>query len=213
VPLNERALDESIHRLERAAPDDVGVEVSVRSVLDVVAMLCRCSGAGLLLVDGAGVLRHVAASDEPAGALLAAEEATGRGPGHDAVDSDAVVRTAEAIAAPVRVGPAPVGALVVRAGAGADDDLSEDVRGYARIVEVVLAPALQARRREALVAQLQHALESRVVVDRAVGFLMASEGGDARSAFERLRRAARSSRRQVAELAARLLAGEPIDAA
>jgi hypothetical protein len=213
VPLNERALDESIHRLERAAPDDVGVEVGVRAVLEVVAVLCRCSGAGLLLLDGAGVLRHVAASDEQAGALLAAEEATGRGPGHDAVAAGAVVRTADVLAAPVRVGSTPVGALVVRAGADADDDLSEDVREYARIVEVVLAPASQARRREALVAQLQHALESRVVVDRAVGFLMASEGEDARSAFERLRRAARRSRRQVADLAAELLAGNPIEPA
>jgi hypothetical protein len=213
VPLNERALDESIRRLERAVPDDVGVEVSVRAVLEVVAVLCRCPGAGLLLVDGEGVLRHVAASDAAAGALLAAEEARGRGPGHEAVASDAVVRTADVVAAPVRVGSAPAGALVVRVAAAADDDLSEDVRGYARIVEVVLAPALQARRREVLVDQLQHALESRVVVDRAVGFLMASEGEDARSAFERLRRAARSSRRQVADLAARLLAGEPIDAA
>lgn len=213
MPLNERALDESIGRLERAVPDDVGVEATVGAVLDVVAVLCRCSGTGLLLLDGAGVLRHVAASDEPAGALLAAEEATGRGPGHDAVTTDAVVRTADVVAAPVRVGPAPVGALVVHAAGEPGDDLTEAVTCYARLVEVVLAPALQARRRGAVVAQLQHALDSRVVVERAVGYLMASGGEDARSAFERLRRAARSSRRQVADLAAGLLAGEPIDAA
>jgi hypothetical protein len=161
------------------------------------------------------VLRCVAATDDGVGALLAAEESGGQGPGHDAVAADAVVRTADVVAAPVRVGTAPVGTLVVHTGpAGVGgDDVAEAVRCYARLVEVVLAPALRARRREAVVAQLQHALESRVVVERAVGFLMASGGGDARSAFERLRRAARSSRRQVSDLAARLLAGEPIDAA
>jgi hypothetical protein len=212
VPLNERALDESIRRLDRSAPDDVGVETTVGALLDVVAVLCRCSGAGLLLLDGAGVLRQVAASSESVAALLATEEATGRGPAHDAVASDAVARAGGVVAAPVRVGPEPVGALVVPATGEEEGDLPEAVRCYARLVEVVLAPALQARRREEVVAQLQHALDSRVVVERAVGYLMASGGDDARNAFERLRRAARSSRRQVADLAARLLAGEPIDA-
>jgi hypothetical protein len=214
VPLNERALDESIRRLEHSVPDHVDVEVTVGAVVDLVAVLCRCSGAGLLLMDGAGVLRQVAASDEAAGSLLAAEEAEGRGPGHDAVASDAVVRTADVVAAPVRVGSAPVGALVVHpVGEQEGDDLPEDVRCYARLVEVVLAPTLQARRREAVAAQLQHALDSRIVIERAVGYLMASGGEDARTAFEHLRRAARSSQRRVADLATQLLAGEPIDPA
>ena len=233
MPVDRAALDESIRQLQGAVPDDADVEVAIRAAVDVVGVLCRCSGAGLLLVDGTSVLRYVAGSDDPAVALLVAEERAGEGPGHDAVAADDVVATedvssdgrwpgfarllppsspAAVLAAPVRVGGAVVGSLDVHGDPGTawDADAVEMVRWYARLVEAVLAPALQARRRGEVVAQLQYALDRRVVVERAVGYLMASGGDDARTAFERLRRAARSSRRHVADLAAGLLEGESI---
>jgi len=115
----------------------------------------------------------------------------------------------------VRVGEAVVGSLDVHGDSGAEwaPEAVGAVRWYARLVEVVLAPVLQAQRRGEVVEQLQYALDHRVVVERAVGYLMASGEGDARSAFERLRRTARRSRRHVAELAAGVLEGEPIDLA
>jgi AmiR/NasT family two-component response regulator len=118
------------------------------------------------------------------------------------------------LAAPVRVGGAVAGSLDVHGEPGAawGAEAVEAVRSYARLVEVVLAPALEAQRRSEVVAQLQYALDHRVVIERAVGYLMASGEGDARSAFERLRQSARRSRRHVADLAAGLLEGEPLDA-
>jgi hypothetical protein len=233
VPVDRAALDESARQLETTLPDDGDVAAAVHAAVDVVGSLCRCSGAGLLLVDGAGALRYVAGSDDAAVDLLVAEERAGEGPAHQAVTSGDVVVSedvaagarwpalaaglarpaAGVVAAPVWVGGAIAGSLDVHGSPGTvwDPDAVEAVRSYARLVEAVLAPALQARRRSEVVAQLQYALDHRVVVERAVGFLMASGQEDARSAFERLRRAARRSRRHVSELAAELLQGESLD--
>lgn len=215
MPVDRAALDDSIRRLQGSVPDDADVEAAVRSAVDVVGALCDCSGAGLLLVDGEGTLRFVAASDDEAAARLVAEERAGTGPGHDAVASGDVVVTADAVAAPVRVGGEVAGCLHVHGDEGARwaPEPVAAVGCYARLVEVVLAPALQARHRSEVVAQLQYALDHRVVVERAVGYLMASGEGDARAAFERLRQAARRSRRHVADLAAGLLEGESLDPA
>jgi AmiR/NasT family two-component response regulator len=58
-----------------------------------------------------------------------------------------------------------------------------------------------------MVIQLQLALASRVVIDQAVGVLMERSGLDASTAFERLRRRARSSSRRVADIAQEIVAG------
>ena len=55
--------------------------------------------------------------------------------------------------------------------------------------------------------QLEHALQSRVVIEQAKGVLMERFELDPQGAFELLRRAARSHRRRIAELAADVLAG------
>ena len=235
MPVDRGALDESIPQLQGAVPDDADLEAAVRSAVEVVGALSHCSGAGLLLLDGAHELRYVAGSDGDGVVLLTAEERAREGPGHDAVASADVVVAEDVladqrwpglaallrssgpravVAAPVRVGSVVAGTLHVHAEEAVtwDPDAVEAVRCYARVVEAVLGPALQAQRRSEVVDQLQYALDHRVVVERAVGYLMATGQDDARSAFERLRRAARRSRRHVADVAAGLLAGEPLDA-
>ena len=61
-----------------------------------------------------------------------------------------------------------------------------------------------------LARQLQVALEHRVVIEQAKGALMARELVDAATAFERLRRVARSGQRTVGEVAREVLAGVPL---
>ena len=60
---------------------------------------------------------------------------------------------------------------------------------------------------ERTVAQLEHALAARVSTERAIGVLSERNRTSPRSAFESLRREARSSGRPVAELARAVLAG------
>src|SRR5207249_397101 len=55
--------------------------------------------------------------------------------------------------------------------------------------------------------QLQYALDYRVVIERAVGYLMGTHHLDAVTAFDMLRRRARDSRRRVADVATEILGG------
>jgi GAF domain-containing protein len=85
------------------------------------------------------------------------------------------------------------------------------LQAYADLVGSLLASAVQARQRSELAGQLQHALNSRVVIERAVGMIMGREHVDAVTAFNRLRRQARNRRDRVADLAERVLEGMPLD--
>ncbi len=62
---------------------------------------------------------------------------------------------------------------------------------------------------ERTVAPLEHALAARVATERAIGVLAERHGTDPRSAFESLRRQARSQGRPVHELAGEVLATLP----
>src|SRR5215208_2349711 len=62
----------------------------------------------------------------------------------------------------------------------------------------------------ALADQLQVALESRGLIERAKGALMERERLDDQEAFTHLRRAARSSGRKLSEVAGEVAAGQPL---
>ena len=65
---------------------------------------------------------------------------------------------------------------------------------------------LRAAREHGILAdQLQYALDYRVVIERAVGYLMGAHRLDAVTAFDVLRRQARDSRRRVADVATEVL--------
>jgi hypothetical protein len=66
---------------------------------------------------------------------------------------------------------------------------------------------------ERTVAQLEHALAARVSTERAIGVLAERHGISARTAFDSMRRDARSQGRPVAELAREVLDGLAPDAA
>jgi hypothetical protein len=61
-----------------------------------------------------------------------------------------------------------------------------------------------------LAGQLQAALEHRWLIEQAKGVLMGRERLDAQTAFERLRGAARSSTRRLADVAREVTAGQPL---
>ena len=69
----------------------------------------------------------------------------------------------------------------------------------------LLESALAAHQRGQIVDQLQLALDQRVSTERAIGYLMGRDGIDARAAFDRLRRTARSQRRPVRDVAQEFL--------
>ena len=83
-------------------------------------------------------------------------------------------------------------------------------QAYAGVVASLLAAAVTAQVKGRLANQLQAALEHRWLIEQAKGMLMGRERLDAQAAFERLRRAARSSSRRLADVAREVTAGKPL---
>ena len=228
--IDPRALSASLEGLGSTDIGAIPVEAALERVMGAARGLFAVSGVGLMLVDDGGSLRYVLGSDPAAQALEQAQEDLVEGPCVNSFVLAEPVRTDDLITdprwprlgarlagagvrgvlgVPTRLGGVPAGSLnVYRETSYEWDDSDQDAIGtYAGVVEGVLAAAVAARRGERIVAQLQGALDRRVVIERAVGLLMARLDTDAVGAFGSLRRAARNSRRRVADVAEDVLAG------
>lgn len=225
VHIQETALQGAVAQLSHQDLASLDLRGSFAEVARVLRDLCGADGAGILVVDDTHVLRYLASTDSSAQLLEAVQESTGRGPCvHSLVTDEAVVvpdiledrrwpdigqvlaanGVRAIIGVPIRVGGVPVGSVNVYCAQPRQWD-ETDARALTTIEALagrLLSGALFAERQEAVIAQLQRALEARVMVERAVGVLMAVEDVDAAAAFERIRRAARSSRRPVRDVSA-----------
>ena len=183
-----------------------------------------------MFITETGRLSYVAASDEVGRQLEQAQAAVGQGPcydsyiyAHDVQSSDisadgrwprltehlpAEVRAVAGV--PVMLGGAPVGTLNVYRDEPADWDESDvqALRAYGELIAEVVGSALAAHDHNTLADQLQYALDYRVVIERAVGYLMGSQGLEAVTAFNVLRKRARDSRRRIGDVSAEILAGK-----
>ena len=74
----------------------------------------------------------------------------------------------------------------------------------------MLGAAVTAHASGRLAQQLQAALEHRSLIERAKGILMANDDIDSATAFERLRSAARSSRRPLTDVVRDVTTGKPL---
>jgi GAF domain-containing protein len=116
------------------------------------------------------------------------------------------------ISVPVDLGGGPIGTLDVYAAEPRGWDQSEvtALQAYAGVVASLLSAAAKAQLTGALADQLQVALESRGLIERAKGALMERERLDDQEAFTHLRRAARSSGRKLTDVAREVAAGQPL---
>ena len=207
-----------------------GLDDALQHVLDATRHLFGATGAGFMMVDDSSSLRSVAFTD-PGGRLLEErQEHVGHGPCVDALTFDRVVTTVDVaddarwpqlgselreagvravLGVPIHVSGLPVGSLNVYRNRPGDWGETEApaLLAYGRLVESLMLSALHAEQRERLADQLQHALDSRVVIERAVGMLMERYGLDAVDAFDRLRRTARDGGRRVADVSTEMLNG------
>jgi GAF domain-containing protein len=225
--IDEQALQSSLQRLREAAFDADVAGVLNRAVA-AVHRVFGCCGAGIMFITEHGYLSYVAATDEAGRRLEQAQAAAGQGPcydsyvyGRDVVSGDlradsrwpclpahlpAEVRAVAGI--PVMLAGSAVGTLNVYQDepTGWDESDVWALRAYADLIAEVVRAALSARDHSVLADQLRYALDYRVVIERAVGYLMGSRGLDAVTAFDVLRKRARDSHRRVAEVAAEMLA-------
>jgi GAF domain-containing protein len=226
--IDEEALRSSLQRLRQAAFDADVVAVMKRTV-NAVHGVFGYSGAGIMFITESGHLAYVAASDETGRQLEQAQADAGQGPCYDSyvyakeiMSSDlhaddrwpdlsarlsAKVRAVAGI--PILLSGSPVGTLNVYRDQAAAWDSSDmaALRGYSGLIAEILGAALAAHERGTVADQLQYALDYRVVIERAVGYLMGAHRLDAVTAFNVLRRQARDSRRRVADVATEVLGG------
>jgi GAF domain-containing protein len=229
--IDPAALARSLSALRERSLDE-GLGQALEHVTAAARELFSASGAGIMLTDESSGLTAVAATDEPGRWLELAQERVGEGPCVDALTFDQIMTTADlraddrwpallqqlpdetvraVLGVPLHAGKIPVGSLNVYRDRPSDWHASEAaaLEAYAQLVEGLLLSALRAHQHEQLVQQLQHALDHRVVIERAVGVIMGRENIDAVTAFNRIRHQARSAERRVAEVAADLLAQIP----
>lgn len=205
------------------------LEEALDVIVDAMPALFAVDGAGILLLDDEQVLRYAASTDRGSEVLEAAQETTGHGPCVTALLDDVPVAVDDivtderwpdlrevlsnngirgVIGAPIHVAGTPIGSLNAyhRSPRRWDPSDQEAILAFDRVVERILTHAVLAQRNETTVGQLNLALTARITIDRAVGVLMGREDLDAADAFERLRRAARSSRRPLKDVAADVVA-------
>jgi GAF domain-containing protein len=198
--------------------------------MSATCQLFGASGAGIMMIDDNSVLSAVAAVDEPSRLLEVRQQECGQGPCVDALIFDRIISTVDlaiderwplllpeipdagvrsVLGVPVHVSGVAVGSLNVYRNRPErwDDSEISALEAHASVIETLLRGALQARERDRLAEQLQHALDNRVVIERAVGAIMARKRVNAVVAFNELRTTARSSQRKVADLAAEVLSG------
>lgn len=221
------ALERSLSALREHGSEGQLID-ALQQVLGATCELFSASGAGLMLVDESSALCSVAATDEAGRRLEERQEQVGHGPCVDALVLDQITQTPDlaederwpqlvpelpragvraVLGVPVRLNGVAVGALNVyrhQPHAWGPSEITA-LSSYGGLIEGVLRTALQAHQRTQLAEQLQHALDNRVVIDRAVGVIMARERVDPVTAFNQLRSRARSSERKIVDLAEELL--------
>ena len=228
MAIDPDALAASLRRLAALGEPGAGVVEALRHVTEACVDLFGVAGSGIMLADEQNVPRYVAASDGPGRMLEEVESETGQGPCTEAFVNNTVVAstdvTAEtrwpALAAalraygvravlglPVRLGGVTVGTLDVyydRPHTWLDDECQALGR-YRDVIETTLTAAVAAHNAGELAAQLQYALDYRVIIERGVGYLMARDQVDSITAFTRLRRAARDTQSKIGDVAHRLV--------
>jgi GAF domain-containing protein len=232
MPIDPSMLAKSIGTLTDLDPQR-DLAATLQQAVQGAKSLFDADAAGVMLVDTDGSLRWASASDHRAQVLEDNQEVFAAGPcmeaytsGRPAVMHDATmerrwgeitltmveVQIRSGLSVPVELGGGPIGTLDVYAVDPRGWDQSEvtALQAYAGVVASLLGAAAKAELTGALAEQLQVALESRGLIERAKGALMERERLDDQEAFTHLRRAARSSGRKLSEVAAEVAAGQPL---
>jgi hypothetical protein len=209
------------------------LEAAVRPALVAATRLFLVAGAVLVVVDERGELSWAASAGDLAEVLQGVAGQLWAGPSQEVLASGAAARTSglpdedrwpdlarslgfsgvkSLLCVPVE-GPTGVGGtltVVRRPDRPWEPHETDSVVAYAGVLASLLLVATESATRARVIAQLEHALQHRVTIEQAKGILMEREGLDQAAAFDRLRKAARAARRRVGEVAAEVVAGEPL---
>jgi hypothetical protein len=230
--MGDDRLLEAFVELADTLVEDFDVLDFLHLLLDRCVELVGVDAAGLLLADQDGTLRLVATSDERVRPLelfqLRHEEgpcleayATGTGvscPDLAAAGDRWPRFAAEAAASgfaavdalPMRLRGDVIGALnLFRGRAGAlSNTAAHTAQALVGVATIGLLQERSIRRQEVLTGQLRTALDSRVVIEQAKGFIAQRLGVDVEAAFAVLRGYARSHNLKLSAVAAAVTSGD-----
>ena len=227
----EQRIVETFVELADTMVDEFDVIEFLHRLAERCAELLDCAEAGLLLADAAGLLRVMASSSERSEALELLQSQRDEGPcvecyreGEPVFSEDleadgerwpqfapaAVQRGFRSVQAlPMRVRGETIGAMnLFRSEPGriAEPDLSLG-QGMADIAAIALLQERTVRESRGVIAGLQGALNSRVVIEQAKGILAERSQVDVDAAFLRMRAYARDNNRLLADVASDLIDG------
>jgi GAF domain-containing protein len=224
MTVSAEGLRQALDQLADLRTTPVTVEEALDRVVEAADALFGVDGTTLMLVDRDQVLRNLAASDLRAALLEELQAEHGEGPCVDAFDdkqpvsADDLAREARwpafapdaarrhllaVLASPIPYSEQAVGVVAVFAAEPHPwtEAEREAIVAFTDLVALLILNAMEATERGRLAAELQVALDSRVVIEQAKGVLVGRHGLTTRQAFERLRRQARDQRRPLPEVA------------
>lgn len=211
---------------------DYDVVAVLQTLVERCVDIFDAAGAGVLLADDHDRMEVIASTSERDEFMELMHLRAGEGPCIEAITTGQVVSVADTEeiqerwprfaelaraakyssihAIPLGVRGVTIGSLnLFRVAPG---ELNEkDAAAAQALSDVATISVLQDRRaREAEVnrEQLQRALDSRVLIEQAKGYLASTEGIDPDAAFHRIREYARSTSSRLDAVAARVIAGE-----
>jgi GAF domain-containing protein len=216
-------LRQALDHLADLRTSPVSVEEALDRVVASADTLFGVEGTALMLVDRDQVLRNLAVSDPRAALLEELQAEHGEGPCVDAFDGKQPVATDDlrregrwpafspdaarrdllaVLASPIPYSEQAVGVVAVFAAEPHPWTRAEKeaIVAFTELVALLILNAMEASERGRLAAELQVALDSRVVIEQAKGVLVGRHGLTTRQAFERLRRAARDQRRPLSDV-------------
>ncbi len=210
------------------------VDLFYELVTGCTDLLVDVAEAGLLLTDGNGELRVVAASSEATGIVELLELENQGGPGMEAFRTGRSVRSGDLLgseargrwtefgdaasaagfravtAVPMRLRGQVVGALNLFSSEVVD--LShEDLTVAQAMADLATIAFLQDRESvgdRTVISQLRTALETRVVIEQAKGIVAHGAGVSMDEAFRRIRNHARSNNKRLRDVSAAIVTGD-----
>ncbi|WP_236700449.1 GAF and ANTAR domain-containing protein [Allosalinactinospora lopnorensis] len=211
---------------------DFDVAELLHQLADHCVELLEAAAAGLMLADERNTLHIVAASSERTRLLELFQLQNHQGPCLDCFDSGEPVRVPDLAAAaerwpvfadhaqeqgfasvhalPLRLRSTIIGALNLFGTTPtpmSEADLKV-AQGLADVATIGILQERAIRRGSTLTEQLQHALNSRVIIEQAKGVLAGRESIDVDEAFTRIRSYARSNNLRLTDLAHAIATGQ-----
>lgn len=227
----EQRLSRTFVELADTLVDDFDVVNLMVLLTERCVELLDASAAGLLLADGDGSLRVMAATSEATGTVELFQAQNDEGPCRDCYHSGLPVSAADlsreatrwprfspvaagagfraAHALPMRLRGRVIGALnLFRLGPGALGPADAATgQALADVATIALLQSWALRDVQAVAEQLEEALNSRTAVEQAKGVLAQRLGIGMDEAFSRLRGFARARRRHLTDVALEVVAG------